>query len=200
MLHPDTEIKFINLEIGYGVFATSFIPKGTIIWALDKLDLRISINEVKALPALIREKVEHFGYINRFGQYILNWDLTRFINHSCTPTTRSLNDALDVAVCDINKGEQLTCDYGILNYKDMICICGSKNCRKVIKSNDCEFFFSIWDKEVADAWAVANLVNQPLLPIAKLNENNDVILETLQSGVCATIPSSRTYKFNGSIF
>lgn len=32
MIHPDTELRFINPEIGYGVFATQFIPRGTITW------------------------------------------------------------------------------------------------------------------------------------------------------------------------
>lgn len=29
MIHPDTEVRFISNEIGYGVVATKFIPKGT---------------------------------------------------------------------------------------------------------------------------------------------------------------------------
>jgi hypothetical protein len=37
MIHPWTELRFINDSIGYGVFATQFIPKGTIVWALDDL-------------------------------------------------------------------------------------------------------------------------------------------------------------------
>ena len=28
MIHPDTELRYINEVFGYGVFATSFIPKG----------------------------------------------------------------------------------------------------------------------------------------------------------------------------
>ena len=38
MIHPDTELQFINDKIGYGVVATKLIPKGSITWALDKLD------------------------------------------------------------------------------------------------------------------------------------------------------------------
>ena len=37
MIHPSTELRFINDEIGYGVVATRFIPKGTIVWALTNL-------------------------------------------------------------------------------------------------------------------------------------------------------------------
>lgn len=38
MIHPDTELRFINEKIGYGVVALKLIPRGTITWALDKLD------------------------------------------------------------------------------------------------------------------------------------------------------------------
>lgn len=37
MIHPDTEVRFINPEKGYGLVATKFIPKGTITWVQDDL-------------------------------------------------------------------------------------------------------------------------------------------------------------------
>jgi hypothetical protein len=49
MIHPDTELQFINDKIGYGVVATKLIPKGTITWALDKLDRIFSPEEVRKL-------------------------------------------------------------------------------------------------------------------------------------------------------
>ena len=30
MIHPDTELRFINNVVGYGVVAKKLIPKGTI--------------------------------------------------------------------------------------------------------------------------------------------------------------------------
>jgi hypothetical protein len=38
MMFPHTKLRYINDQIGFGVFATKFIPKGTITWALDELD------------------------------------------------------------------------------------------------------------------------------------------------------------------
>jgi len=32
MIHPDTELRLSNPRIGLGVFATHFIPKGTLTW------------------------------------------------------------------------------------------------------------------------------------------------------------------------
>ena len=32
MMHPSIELKPVNPQIGYGVFATAFIPAGTIVY------------------------------------------------------------------------------------------------------------------------------------------------------------------------
>lgn len=46
MIHPHTELKHINNEVGYGVVATKFIPAGTITWVLDKLDQEFCLNRL----------------------------------------------------------------------------------------------------------------------------------------------------------
>ena len=38
MIHPNTRLGFVNEEIGYGVFATALIPKGTIVYVKDDLE------------------------------------------------------------------------------------------------------------------------------------------------------------------
>jgi len=38
MMHPHTKVQFISDEVGHGVVATAFIPKGTITWVQDPLD------------------------------------------------------------------------------------------------------------------------------------------------------------------
>ena len=47
MIHPKTELKFINEVVGYGVVATSFIPAGTITWVLDKFDRVLKFEKIK---------------------------------------------------------------------------------------------------------------------------------------------------------
>ena len=65
-----------------------------------------------------------------------------FINHSCDPNTGSVGDYFtQVAMRDINPGEQITIDYAMVdedpdpkwNFK---CLCGSSNCRKAITVRD----------------------------------------------------------------
>ena len=41
MLHPDTRLQFIDEDIGYGIFATNFIPAGTITYVKDALEIEL---------------------------------------------------------------------------------------------------------------------------------------------------------------
>lgn len=41
MIHPSTELRLVDAVIGYGVFATGFLPRGTIIDAQDALEARV---------------------------------------------------------------------------------------------------------------------------------------------------------------
>lgn len=47
MIHPDTELRFVTPDIGNGVFATRFIPKGTLTWVRDRLDQTFTPEDVE---------------------------------------------------------------------------------------------------------------------------------------------------------
>ncbi len=178
MLHPSTELKFINKEIGLGVFVTEFIPKGTILWAFDDLDILIPNKQVKSTPELIKSKIMKYGYRFNSKRYVLNWDITRYINHSCYPNSRSVGPYMDIAIRDIQQGEQLMCDYGILNYSDLNCLCGEANCRKIIKATDCINYYKQWDDEILEALKLLNNVTQPMYELAIKTEENRKIIES----------------------
>ena len=60
-----------------------------------------------------------------------------FINHSCNPNAGSRGKVTVVAMKRIKKGEEITIDYSTTeedHYWRMKCNCGSKNCRKIIRS------------------------------------------------------------------
>lgn len=82
MLHPSTELRFVNDIIGHGVFATEMIPMGTITWVRDVMDREFMPDQLNALPLPLREKVLTYSYRNNKGNYLLCWDHTKFINHS----------------------------------------------------------------------------------------------------------------------
>ncbi|VVB71028.1 SET domain protein [uncultured archaeon] len=164
MMHSDTELRLISEEIGYGIFASRLIPKGTITWALDALDLVLSPEAVAELMPLQTKFIERYAYIDDNGRYILCWDIGKYCNHSCHPTTVPLGAICDVAVCDIHCGEEITCDYGTLNIrKDLLCRCQRKDCRKIVRSSDLISLAGEIDRNVAELVPLMRTVSQPLL-------------------------------------
>jgi len=47
MTHPKTKLRFVNDDIGYGVFATELIPKGEILYVKDELEIKVSKTKFK---------------------------------------------------------------------------------------------------------------------------------------------------------
>ena len=70
MIHPDTELRFVSKEVGYGVFATNLLPKGTILYARDKLDLVLTPKQYKALDLKHQDLAEKYSYIDKDGNRI----------------------------------------------------------------------------------------------------------------------------------
>ena len=67
MMHPDTEVRFINEELGYGVVATRFIPKGTITWVQDELDHIYSPVQVEKMRPELQQMVDKYSFRNNKG-------------------------------------------------------------------------------------------------------------------------------------
>jgi len=64
MLHPHTELRWVNEPIGVGVFATKHIPKGTVLWALDALGQTISPRSVNAMGRDLRSLIDTYTFRN----------------------------------------------------------------------------------------------------------------------------------------
>jgi hypothetical protein len=164
MFYPDAELRFINEDLGYGVFATRLIPRGTIIWTQCLFDRVVTHDEYILLPQAYRALVIKYGYLCSEEDYVVCWDLGRYINHSCDPNCFSMNEQVDIAVRDIHPGEQITCDYGSLNVEeDMLCCCSASNCRGVVHRDDAVRFGEHWDTLVLAAIPAVRQVPQPLL-------------------------------------
>lgn len=163
MLHPATTIKPVSRHIGLGVFATEFIPRGTIVYVKDQLEIEIHANDARLSDPVMRVIIERYSYTEPTGTRILSWDLAKYVNHSCDPNTISTGYGFEIAIRDIQPGEQITDDYGLLNIENpMKCSCKSANCRKLVRPDDLEHFASHWDKTVIAALKPAQSVEQPL--------------------------------------
>ncbi|MFM6811214.1 MAG: hypothetical protein ACKPJ4_04510, partial [Dolichospermum sp.] len=78
MLHQSTELRFVNSEIGYGLFATEIIPKGTIISFNDPLDVEVKPEMFASLNVEFKAIIEHFAYVNLEGYSVISWDNDKY--------------------------------------------------------------------------------------------------------------------------
>jgi hypothetical protein len=168
MIHPDTEIRHIHDEIGWGVVATRLIPKGSITWARDELDRTLRPAAVEALGEHYRAIVDKYTFVDARGDYVLCWDNARFINHSCRATCMSPGFEFEIAVRDIAPGEELTDDYGSLNsHNAFVCRCGVPECRRTIEPTDLVVHADAWDRLLLEAFPKIADVPQPLWPFVR---------------------------------
>jgi len=150
MIHPDTEIRFINDLVGYGVVATKLIPKGTITWVQDELDRIYTPLEVKQLSPLMREYLETYCFMNAKGEKVLCWDYAKYVNHSFKPSCFSTAYDFEFALRDIHPGEQLTDDYGYLNLETPFEAADEGTERKVVYPDDLVTYHKQWDEMIKD--------------------------------------------------
>ncbi len=174
MIHPDTELKFISEEIGYGVVATRFIPAGTITWVLDKLDRELTSSEVEGLDPLYQKTLNTYSYRNSKGNFVLCWDNGRFINHSFKSNCLSTAYDFELAIRDIQPGEQLTDDYGYLNVTTPFRPVDEGTKRKVVYPDDLPNFYKSWDKKIKKVFPDIIRLKQPLKPLMSVERWNKV--------------------------
>lgn len=177
MIHVDTELRFVSPEIGYGVFATRVIPRGTITWVRDRLDQTLTAEAIERLPPVYHDIVLKYSFVDARGRFVLCWDHARYMNHSCDPTCLSAGYDFEIAIRDIAAGEELTDDYGSLNLDYAFqCQCGSPRCRREIRPEDLLRFAAEWDRTVAGPFALIKSVPQPLWPLL---EERDAVEQAL---------------------
>ncbi|MBX3249486.1 MAG: SET domain-containing protein-lysine N-methyltransferase [Myxococcales bacterium] len=166
MIHPDTEVRRVDDVVGVGVFATAFIPRGTITWALDPLDQVFAPGSLDGLGPSWEAWLDHHTYRDREARRILCWDAARAMNHSCEPTCGGSDLGFEVALVDIAPGEQLTNDYGTLHLEPnegFVCRCGAPGCRGVVAPDG-----SAWERGLPllrEALTYLTVVPQPLAPL-----------------------------------
>ena len=167
MIHPKTELRFISKEVGYGVFATDFIPAGTITWVLDKLDREFRPEEFFAMDLVYQNIIDTYTFRNNIGNYILCWDHGRFVNHSFNSNCLTTAYDFEIAIRDILPGEQLTDDYGYLNIKDPFTAVDEGTERKIVYPDDLVRYYKVWDAQILKVFGKINAYEQPLRVLIK---------------------------------
>jgi hypothetical protein len=165
MIHPASELRFINNEIGYGVVATEFIPKGTVTWVLDKLDREFTAMELMEYEEPFQQILSKYCFRNNAGNFVLCWDNGRFVNHSFRSNCLSTAYNLEIAVRDIQPGEEITDDYGYLNILHPFRGIDEGTRRKKVYPDDLKKYHKTWDKKLLSAFRHLSQVDQPLMDI-----------------------------------
>lgn len=163
MIHPHTALKHVSPEIGMGVFATRHIPRGTIVVVRDKYDICMPREEFEQLPDAMRATMENHMYHDKCGNLVLSWDHARFMNHNCHCNTMMTDYNVEIAVRDIEPGEELTTEYGLLNIQEPYGIaCGCECCREALRLDDIDCHGEAWDASIRESLELARTVEQPL--------------------------------------
>lgn len=167
MIHPHVRLAPVAEEVGLGLFATRFLPRGTLVWVLDPFDHVLDAAAMAKLPAAWRPIVDRYAYVDSNGDRILCWDEGRYMNHSCDANARGLGVLGQIAVRDIAEGEEITCDYSECNVTLAPCLCGSPRCRGQVTPEDLPRLAPRWDEEIHAAVVAGRAVPQPLLEFTR---------------------------------
>jgi hypothetical protein len=190
VIHPDTCLRLVDEHTGYGVFATSRIPRGTVVWLHDELDQILTPSQVAKLPAVLQRHVDRYAYVDASGNRVLCWDHGRYMNHSCEPSTTSIGTLMEIARRDIEPGEQLTCEYGLAHVTEAFeCSCGAPSCRGTLLPTSSPEVWSRWDRESAEALAWALTVEQPVLAAARTTGPGAWIVQAILERRPVELPS-----------
>tara|TARA_Y100000034_G_C6796571_1_gene357048 strand:- start:424 stop:933 length:510 start_codon:yes stop_codon:yes gene_type:complete len=138
----NVEVKEVKNK-GKGMFASKDFKKGGFI-----LDVSGEVIETEDPSSFPEEITEHWGPLGKKGnkyRFIKPESPWMYMNHSCDSNAGIITDRKLIAARNIKKGEEITTDYSSLDIESltqgkkqlsMECKCGSKNCRKVIKTFD----------------------------------------------------------------
>ena len=104
---------------GLGVFSAESVPKGTLVWEFnDLIDHEIPESKLRDLrPHIVGKIHKHAWYHPESQCFWLGADGDYFMNHAETPTLELIQKTL-FASKNIFIGDELTCDYRVVNVLD----------------------------------------------------------------------------------
>lgn len=160
MVHPSLQLKWISEEKGYGLFAKELIPKGTVTYCQDPLDIVIKQKELPNYPEALKANILKFAFEPPSGDLVLSWDNAKYINHCCTPNSLSTGYEFEIAVRDVEQGEELTTDYRLFTKNNSFdYICHDSNCPGPLMH---ELPLNSIDQRIREALLNYRFVKQPL--------------------------------------
>lgn len=124
-IHPHVSIRYIDAELGNGVFAEQKISPCSYVGEYTGIVQERKTKDLKEKFYCLRYSVWEMGHRNFVIDAEKMGNFTRFINHSSQPNLgmqsvywRGLPRMIFVALKEISAGEQLTFDYGNSFWKE----------------------------------------------------------------------------------
>ena len=173
MIIPWVRIVWISDQKGYGLVATRPIPKGTITFVQDGLDIVISEDGYDKVDPGLREYIEKYSYEDYLGNRIVSWDLAKYMNHDDHANTLTTGYGFEVAVCDVGEGEELTDDYRIFSTHHDTNFFHENRKIEDLKPWPDDLLFD-WDKRVKDSLLRLPRTEQPLLSFIQPDTWNEL--------------------------
>lgn len=163
MIHPHTELRWVDDDVGFGVFATEDLPIGTILYVRDPLEIELDAHDPRLRDPMLTEAIQRYSYTDASGVRILSWDHAKYVNHSCQPNCLRSSYGFDVVIRPIAAGEKITDDHGLFNLETPLAhdSCGDA-CRGEVRGDDLDHHGERWDQELAAALPLVSSVPQPL--------------------------------------
>ena len=187
MIHPDTCVK--PTHKGMGLFANRDFRRGEILWIIDDHDIKIPLEEYRAMDALRRHKFNTYSYMDVQRRVIVPWDEGKYVNHSCEPNSTALVqfDNISVALRDIRAGEEIVEDYSCYygHFESFTCQCGSARCRGLVSGD--EAYEADLRLDLDDMATVINALEQALLQ--EETGENGRLLKLLAEYACEAMPA-----------
>jgi SET domain-containing protein len=121
-MKKDLLVKHSDKYQGLGVFALRDFKEGEIVNYYPVFEIQSKDYE------LLSKKEKSFVNVKDNKYYKLD-EVTKFINHSCSPNTISPVLGVDIALRDIKVGEEVTAFYLLQSERGFACVCGSENCQ-----------------------------------------------------------------------
>lgn len=163
MMHPSSEIRFVNAAVGLGVFATAVIPVGTIVYVEDPLDIVIEPHDAVLQNPVLRPTIDKYAVIEPGERRVIGWDISRYVNHCCNANIISTGYGFEIAVRDIQPGEEIRDEYAIFNLGwTMELVCQFEGCRGCLRPDDFGDYYQAWDAQIQAVLKQVLAVPQPL--------------------------------------
>ena len=176
MIIPWVKIVWISDDKGYGLVATQDIPKGTVTFVQDGLDIVLTQSQLEGMNPHLIEHIEKYSYEDYLGRLVIFWDLGKHMNHDDRANTLTTGYGFEIAVRDIKQGEEVTDDYRIFSTHHDTSTFRKKGKTKISGHGALSpSLLKKWDEKVRSALLEVSKYPQPLVKFLEEDVWNDIL-------------------------